>query len=207
MDLSHLPKKHFGAVLADPAWNYDVWAEGSARNAQSKYKTMSVEEIAKIPVADVMKDDSVLFMWFTWPRLKGALEVLEAWGFRYSTCAFCWIKGDARQVEMFQDHIDPFMGMGYWTRSNAEAALLGVRGHPKRLNADVLQAIVEPRREHSRKPSCTYERIERLVPGPMLELFARNTRSGWVSIGNESTKFGEVKDGTVNDAAIQPLII
>ena len=84
------------------------------------------------------------------------------------------------------------MGCGYWTRANSEVALLATRGKPKRLNADVRQAILEPRREHSRKPECQYERIERLVAGPYLELFARNTRPGWDSWGNEVGKFGEV---------------
>jgi N6-adenosine-specific RNA methylase IME4 len=93
---------------------------------------------------------------------------------------------------MFRDDLDPFVGMGYWTRSNSEFCLLGTRGKPKRLNADVRQAIIEPRREHSRKPDCVYNRIERLVAGPYLELFARTTRPGWTSWGNQVGKFAEV---------------
>ena len=67
--------------------------------------------------------------------------------------------------------------------------LLATRGNPRRLNMDVRQAIIEPRREHSRKPGCVYERIERLVEGPYLELFARTTRPGWTACGNETNKF------------------
>ena len=81
------------------------------------------------------------------------------------------------------------MGLGYWTRANTEACLLATRGHPKRLRADIRQLIVAPRREHSRKPEAIYERIERLVAGPRLELFARQSRPGWTAWGNESTKF------------------
>jgi len=84
------------------------------------------------------------------------------------------------------------MGLGYWTRANSEVCLLATRGKPKRKHADVRQAILEPRREHSRKPDCVYDRIERLVDGPYLELFARQTRPGWDSWGLEVNKFGEM---------------
>ena len=92
---------------------------------------------------------------------------------------------------MFPDPVDVQIGTGYWTRSNSEVCLLATRGKPKRTDAGVRQAIIEPRRQHSRKPDCVYERIERLVAGPYLELFARNTRPGWTSWGNETEKFGE----------------
>jgi N6-adenosine-specific RNA methylase IME4 len=81
------------------------------------------------------------------------------------------------------------MGLGYWTRANTEPCLLATRGKPKRLNADVRQLIIEPRREHSRKPDCVHSRIERLVAGPYLELFARAPRKGWDVWGNETAKF------------------
>jgi N6-adenosine-specific RNA methylase IME4 len=92
-------------------------------------------------------------------------------------------------MEMFQDDLPALVGMGYWTRANSEVCLLATRGKPKRLNADVRQGIIEPRREHSRKPDCVPGRIERLVAGPYLELFARTTRPGWDSWGNETDKF------------------
>jgi N6-adenosine-specific RNA methylase IME4 len=78
-----------------------------------------------------------------------------------------------------------YMGLGYWTRANTEVCVLATRGSPKRLNADVLQGILEPRREHSRKPDCVHERIERLIAGPYLELFARREQPGWTTWGNE----------------------
>lgn len=81
------------------------------------------------------------------------------------------------------------MGLGYWTRANTEPCLLATRGKPKRIAADIRQGILEPIREHSRKPDCVHERIERLVAGPYLELFARQRRPGWTSWGNETDKF------------------
>lgn len=184
------PTGKFGAIYADPPWHYEVWAEGSSRTASSKYNVMRTEDISDLPVRELAADDCALFMWVTWPKLIDSFAVIEGWGFTYKTCGFAWIKADARQQEMFRDDVDPFVGMGYWTRANSEVCLLATKGKPKRLNADVRQGIVEPRREHSRKPDCVYERIERLVAGPYLELFARNTpREGWTKWGNQVGKF------------------
>ena len=93
---------------------------------------------------------------------------------------------------MFEQSIPDQMGTGDWTRANSEPCLLATRGKPKRINADVRQAIIEPRREHSRKPDCVRGRIERLVEGPYLELFARSRCRGWDAWGNEIGKFKEV---------------
>jgi N6-adenosine-specific RNA methylase IME4 len=95
---------------------------------------------------------------------------------------------------MFADDIPVQMGSGYWTRANSEVCLLATRGNPKRLDAGVRQAIVEPRRQHSRKPDCVHDRIERLVAGPYLELFARQRRPNWDCWGNQTDKFREVAE-------------
>jgi N6-adenosine-specific RNA methylase IME4 len=121
-----------------------------------------------------------------------ALEVIEAWGFKYKTCGFVWVKANGQQINMFDDDIPVQIGTGYWTRSNSEVCLLATKGQPKRLNADVRQGIIAPRRQHSRKPNGIHERIERLVAGPYLELFARQERQGWTTWGNETQKFGSV---------------
>jgi N6-adenosine-specific RNA methylase IME4 len=99
------------------------------------------------------------------------------------------MKAHAGQIDMFRDDLDASVGMGYWTRANSEACLLATRGKPKRLNADVRQGIIAPRREHSRKPDGIHARIERLVAGPYCELFARERRPGWDAWGNEVDKF------------------
>lgn len=187
-----LPRNHYRAMYADPPWHFDVWAEGSARNAASKYNTMGHADIAALPVHLLAAEDCALFMWMVWPRLREAMEVLDGWGFNYKTCAFAWLKANTLQIDLFRDDADVQVGMGYWTRANSEVCLLATRGKPKRLNMDVRQGIIEPRRQHSRKPDCVYERIERLVAGPYLELFARSTRPGWDSWGNQVGKFGEV---------------
>ena len=117
-----------------------------------------------------------------------AVEVIHAWGFEYKTCAFCWNKGNS--LPLFPDDFQPKMGLGYWTRANSEVCLLATRGNPKRKHADVRQVIQAQLREHSRKPDEQYDRIERLVDGPYLEMFARQTRAGWDAIGDEVGKYG-----------------
>lgn len=184
-----LPRGHYKALLADPPWHFETWGEGGNRNVTSKYSTMSVEKMCALPVGDLAAEDCVLFVWAVWPKLFEAIRVIEAWGFTYKTCAFAWIKADDRQTDFWRDDFDVQVGMGYWTRANSEVCLLATRGKPKRLNADVRQGVIEPRREHSRKPDCVHGRIERLVEGPYLELFARAQRPGWTVWGNQTDKF------------------
>jgi N6-adenosine-specific RNA methylase IME4 len=164
--------------------------------ASSHYSVLSTAQILDLPVSELAAKDSVLFLWVAWPLLLDALRVVERWGFTFKTCAFSWTKAHARQLEMFQDDMRVQFGNGYWTRANTEPCLLATRGHPKRLNADVRQAIIEPRRQHSRKPDGIHERIERLVAGPYLELFARQRRPGWDSWGNEVDKFAPQYNAT-----------
>lgn len=188
-----LPKNHYRAIFADPPWHFGVWSldkTGRCRHASQHYRTMTAVEIEAMPVATLAARDCVLFIWVIWPMLEHGLRAIEAWGFTYKTCAFAWLKADASQADMFPDDMPVWPGTGYWTRANSEVCLLATRGHPKRLNADVRQGIIAPRREHSRKPDGIHGRIERLVAGPYLELFARQRRPGWDCWGNEVDKFG-----------------
>jgi N6-adenosine-specific RNA methylase IME4 len=191
---ANLPRQHFGAILADPPWKFEPYAVGPQSPQKApKYQLMNNPEIARLSVSELAAEDCVLFLWACWPMLCDALHTIEAWGFEYKTCAFSWTKAHAGQIEMFRDDIDVQVGLGYWTRANTEPCLLATRGKAKRLSADVRQAIIAPRREHSRKPDGIHERIERLVAGPYLELFARQQRPGWTVWGNETDKFGRAK--------------
>jgi N6-adenosine-specific RNA methylase IME4 len=184
--LTDLPRRHFRAILADPPWRFRTWSEaGRDRSPDRHYNILDVAEIKTLPVSYVAAADCALFLWATWPMINDAFDVIETWGFRYKTCGFLWTKADADLV--------PFKGLGYWTRANTEPCLLATRGKPKRKHADVPQAIIEPRREHSRKPDCVHAHIKRLVRGPYLELFARQTRAGWTSWGNETHKFDRME--------------
>lgn len=192
MSFDGLIKNGYGAILADPPWRFvNLWnvPAGPNRGDSAHYNTMTAEDLNNLPVASLAADDCVLFMWVIWILLPEALETIKAWGFEYKTCGFAWIKANASQLDMLRDDLDGQMGMGYWTRANSEVCLLATRGKPKRLNADVRQGIIAPRREHSRKPDGIHERIERLVAGPYLELFARQQRPNWTVWGNQTDKF------------------
>ena len=185
--------KKFGAILADPPWTYKVYSgKGKARSAERQYDTMTLDDIKALPVASLAADDCALFMWATMPQLPEAFGVINAWGFEYKTCGFCWTK-------LNETGRGYFVGMGYWTRSNAELCLLATRGNPKRLHMDVQQVIVSPVMEHSRKPGVVHERIERLVSGPYLEMFGRRITPGWTVWGNEIER--RLFDGEVREVA------
>lgn len=189
-----LTKNGYRVIYADPPWTFRVWAdsEKSHGSAAAHYSTMSADELKAMTVSELAADDCCLFIWICWPNLLESLDLIEAWGFTYKTCAFAWMKADVSTINLFPEPVDAYMGLGYWTRANSEVCLLATRGKPKRLNADVRQGIIAPRREHSRKPDGVHERIERLVAGPYLELFARQKRPGWDVWGNQTDKFREV---------------
>jgi N6-adenosine-specific RNA methylase IME4 len=204
-----IPRGHFGAILADPPWAFPKWSGLAvpARTKEQPYAYMTMQDIATLPVEEFAADNCVLLCWVTWPMLLDCLNVIKKWGFAYKTCGFAWIKADNTQADFFQEELKTEMKLGYWTRSNSEVCLLATRGTPKRVSAGVRQAIVAPAREHSRKPDGIHERIERLVAGPYLELFARQQRAGWTVWGNQTDKFkpshdydaNKDFDGSIND--------
>jgi N6-adenosine-specific RNA methylase IME4 len=175
-------------VLADPPWRFEPRsrATGLALSADAHYPTMSLDDICALRVRQIAARDSVLLLWTTGPMLvEGhADRVIRAWGFTPATMGFVWTKTTARGA--------PVMGQGYYTRSGAEYCLLATRGKGLQVVAhDVYQVIMEPPREHSRKPDGLYARVERLF-GPAIsraELFARTAWPGWTPWGLEVGKF------------------
>lgn len=177
-----LPREHYGALLIDPPWNHSSWEGGGNRHPSRHYEVMGLDAIKGLPVNECLSENSVAFVWACYPMLPEAFEVLEAWGLQYRTVAFTWVKTNPKSGDIF-------MGCGSWTRANPEVCLLATKGTPKRVHADVRQVLVAPRREHSRKPDEQYERVQRLVEGPYLEVFARQERAGWDCLGKEVEKF------------------
>ena len=79
---------HDMLIYCDPPWRYGVWSDkGKGRSAENHYPTMSVDDICRLPVADIAADDCALFMWATFPNLMEAFDVIKAWGFDYKTVA------------------------------------------------------------------------------------------------------------------------
>ena len=176
----------YAAIYADPPWSFRNWsAKGTGRNAVSHYDCLDFSALTALPLASLAADDCALFLWTTDPLLPRALDLIQAWGFEYKTVAFYWVKLNAKP----KHEADFFTGLGYWTRANPEQCLLATRGKPPRQAKDVRRLIVEKRREHSRKPDSVREKIERLVQGPYLELFARETKPGWDCWGDQAGLF------------------
>ena len=116
----------------------------------------------------------------TVPLLEESFKVIKAWGFTYKTVAFTWVKRCKKNTGSFH------VGMGHWTRANAEICLFAVKGRPKRVSKSVRQIIDSPIEAHSKKPEEARDKILRLIGDiPRVELFARQTTPGWDVWGNE----------------------
>ena len=173
-------KEKYSVIYADPPWSYRTWSkQGSGRTAENHYPTMILPDICALPVADIADKDCALFLWATFPNLQEAFEVINAWGFEYKTMAFVWVKRNKKSPSWF-------VGLGHWTRANAEICLLATRGKPQRISKSVRQIVDTPIERHSKKPDEVRSRIVELMGDvPRIELFAREHTAGWDVFGNE----------------------
>lgn len=175
------PQKTYNLLYADPPWRYNQRSNGNTRfslGVHGHYPTMSTYEISRLPVERIAAPDCALILWTTFPRLQDGLDVMRAWGFSYKTVAFNWFKTYPNGA--------PFFGVGYYSKSNTEIALLGVRGRMPPASNYVSQVVVSPKEEHSRKPALVREKIVELFGDlPRMELFAREKAEGWDAWGNE----------------------
>ncbi|GAI93653.1 unnamed protein product, partial [marine sediment metagenome] len=165
-----LPRGKYQVIYADPPWQYNNTGLGGS--AESHYPTMSMDELCHLEVSNLAGDDAVLFLWVTSPFLGEGLWLCEAWGFEYKT-NFIWIKDR------------PTYGkLGFYNYGQHEFLFTATMGSclpdPRTLEPSVLFA---PKREHSEKPEAVYEFIERMYPGPYIELFARKSRPNWAAWG------------------------
>ncbi len=183
--------KKYQIIYSDPPWCY---RQGKSMGTQFQgacdrhYNTMSIEELCKLPIANITDDDCMLFLWATFPQLVEALQLIKAWGFEYKTCGFNWIKLNKDGT--------PFFGVGYYTKSNGEVCLLATKGNPHKFVKDnsISQIIMTQKRKHSSKPPIIREKIVQLLGDrPRIELFARKEESlfehkdweGWDCIGDD----------------------
>ena len=187
-DMRTLPNAgRYACVLADNPWAFETYSGNKVpqRAKVQHYDTMTEEELSALPVAEIVAADALLQMWILDTHLEQALRIGRAWGFTYKTLGLIWHKMSPNGLG--------YIGLGHWYRSGGEVSLLFTRGSPQRLDRGVRQFIYSPVRDHSRKPEGQYERIERLVAGPRLELFATHRRPGWDAWGNQTDKFPEFR--------------
>lgn len=172
--------KKYKIIYADPPWAY-LWGKGKQGGnfaPEKHYQTMTTEEICKINIRRIADKNCALLMWATMPCLPDAIKVMSAWGFKYKTCAFAWVKT--------KKNGEPLAGMGSYTKSNIEICLLGMRGHIKSADNTVRQVVMNKRLGHSVKPPEVRDRIVKLFGDiSRIELFARDKADGWDCWGHE----------------------
>ena len=200
----------YNIIYADPAWTFEDKNRNGNRGAACKYEVMTLEQMKLLSVPKLAAENCALFMW--WVPSQAARALAEAWGFSVKTMnAFTWVKMNKhwlkdlkkriRSGELNIDDIDEAsalqlllqstkMGLGRHTRGNTESCLIALKGKNQRINGGVRQLIFAPLREHSRKPDEAVTRIEQLYGDlPRIELFSRQTRTGWDCWGNQTDKF------------------
>lgn len=179
--------KKYKIIYADPPWSYNDKSKSHGGGAESHYSCMKIEDICALKIPS--DDDSVLFLWTTFPQLEEAFKVIKSWGFKYKTGAFTWVKTNKNG--------SVYMGMGRYTRANAEICLLATKGKGvKRINASVYNTQLHQRSRHSEKPNSFRKDIVKLYGElPRLELFARQKTDGWDVFGNEVENSIELSTG------------
>lgn len=172
MTASHRrPKTKYRTIVIDPPWPYGDRINGKNRGAANHYGLMSIDDLAKLRLASVADPaGSHLYVWTTNAFLEEAHALTRSWGWTQKTVR-TWVK--------------PQMGMGRYYRNDTEHVVFGVRGRLPAQVHDLRTAFSAPRLRHSEKPETFYRDVERLSPGPYLELFARQARPGWTSLGDE----------------------
>jgi N6-adenosine-specific RNA methylase IME4 len=173
----------FATILADPPWQFQnrTGKVAPEHRRLSRYRTMTLEEICELPVAEISDDPAHLYLWVPNALLPEGIKVMEAWGFRYIS-NIVWHK-------VRKDGGSDGRGVGFYFRNVTELLLFGVKGKnartlpPGRSQVNIIQAR---KREHSRKPDEQYNIIETCSWGPRIELFSRGTRKGWTVWGNQA---------------------
>ena len=180
--------KKYNVIYADPPWKYKQKKCNGA--AENHYATMSLRQMMRVPISHIADTNCCLLLWCTSPMIPRAVKLMKHWGFNYCTFFFVWVK-----TKRSQPHV-PVCGLGNWTRSSTEVCLLGVKGKPLRFrkSRSVAQVIMEPRRDHSRKPETARRRIIDFFGNhdntKKIELFSRDPRNTeWDVWGLETEKY------------------
>lgn len=175
--------KKYQIIYADPPWKYNSRANHKTRfrgGAEGHYKLMPMEQIKALPIQELADKNCVLFLWTTFPYLEEQIKLFKHWGFEYKTLGFSWIKTNPKNGK-------PFFGVGYYTKSNCEVCLMGMKGQLKPISNKVSSVVISSRRKHSQKPDEVRKKIVELFGDlPRIELFSRKKENdGWDVWGNE----------------------
>lgn len=171
----------FSVVVADPAWKFQDSLKMSEvkRGASANYNCMTTKDICNLSLPDIA-DDALLFMWRVASMQQDALNVMNVWGFKLKS-EIVWIKTANDNKLAF--------GMGHYTRHCHETCLIGVKGRGAKLvkNHSIRSVFYAPREQHSKKPDIFFKIVEDMTGKneKYLELFSRQERQGWTTLGEE----------------------
>lgn len=173
----------FGTIYADPPWSYDN--QGTRASTDNHYGTMTIDDLTKLPVVELAAPQSHLWLWTTNAFLFECPKIFAAWGFEFKS-SYVWAK--------------PTIGIGNYLRNSHEFLLLAVRGGLTAAARNVRSWDEFPRTEHSAKPEKIRTAVvEKISPGPRLELFGRRVAPGWVVWGNQVSR-------TMFDTAVKEIV-
>lgn len=171
--------KKYNLIYADPPWSYRNMGNIQA-TAKEHYNTMTENDIYNLgeTIKRISDINCMLFLWVTFPKLQEGLNTIKAWDLNIKQYGFNWIKKNKNGTNFF--------GVGWYTKSNSEICLIGVKGKPFKKSNSISQIIETVREEHSKKPAIVRDKIVQFCGDiPRIELFARQTADGWDSWGDE----------------------
>lgn len=183
----------FDVVTVDFPWPWETYSN-AGRKKSPQYKTLSLDAIAKTRPEELLVNGGVMIAWCTWPLIGEQHLILQnAFGLEVKTGG-AWSKRTASGKLRW--------GTGHIIRSVCEPFLIAAkRGH--KLRGKNVSNLIETfdhaelagvARENSRKPDEFYDLVERITPGwRRVDLFARQSREGWSTWGDEATKFDKKK--------------
>lgn len=203
-DLKRATKgRKFKTILADPPWRFQNRTGKMAPEHRrlSRYDTMELDDIKALPVAECAADPAHLYLWVPNALLPEGLAVMAAWGFAYKS-NIVWHK-------IRKDGGSDGRGVGFYFRNVTELVLFGVRGKNARTGPagrTQVNLLGTRKREHSRKPDEFYDIVEACSAGPRLELFARGSRAGWTTWGDQAEDYQIGWDTYSNNSRALPLL-
>lgn len=167
----------YRTIVVDPPWTFRRQSE----RIRPRYDLMDLEAIKQFPVPEMAAPNCHLYLWTPNALLSEGLEVMDAWHFSYKT-ALVWVKHQ--------------MGVGNFYRNASELILFGVKGHLPPLRRNARTWFLADRRQHSRKPTEFYALAESMSPGPRIDVFSRESRTGWDQWGNQCDFFNQTEGGS-----------
>lgn len=191
----------FNLIVADPPWQMSdkLTMGGIKRGAASNYSVLSIDDICKIPIADISCEDAVLALWVPSSIINAGLKVMSSWGFAQKQ-TIIWIK-TKKDILKIKDKIlsiNDFenllsFGMGRIFRQCHEVVLLGIKGkiYSNVKNKSIRSVFFSSPTKHSAKPECLQDKLEKIFPDftNRLELFSRRVRNGWQGAGLEYPQY------------------